>query len=688
MRETYEEHLLARYALKVVDGRRLASSCYGEVCGWLADEAESLGLSTEAEASLASFQDTSGTVERKQQFNAIAKSLVSCLGDMTEDHWTRPKGPLEDNLAALARELELDSLERQIFGLIVRYHLNKAVGNLCQAVTRKSMMPEEVVALVLDTHKKEVVSRVGSGSRLVQSGLLKAGLSRHLADFFEVPDAVLLSLQKAGGSMAEIREIILGSPCEPELNWDDFAHLGDPAAQLARFLQNVSERRISGVNILLYGPPGTGKTEFCKSLAKNLGLNLFAVGERDEEGDEPSRHGRLSGYRVAQNLLRYQKGALLLFDEMEDLFGEHRLFLGSPTFKDGSKVFAHRLLENNPVPTIWTINDLDLINSSIVRRMAFALEVKCPAFRERGRVWARILERHHVEATPADLEGLARLQDISPAVVNSAAHFASLTQGSAEDVQVVTRSIVRAMQGGRETVKIETQESPFLPELAHADMDLPLLESRLASPQSSRAISLCLYGPSGTGKSAYLRHLARQMGMEVLYKRASDLLGSLVGESERNIAQAFEQAREEGLFLIFDEADSLLADRRNAHHPWEVSQVNEMLTWMESHPLPFACTTNLMSHLDQASLRRFLFKVKFGYLDMVRIAMAFEHFFTEQAPERLLRCRNLTAGDFALAKKKADLLGLGGSATDVAEMILQESSLKEEAGNALGFCTH
>lgn len=132
----------------------------------------------------------------------------------------------------------------------------------------------------------------------------------------------------------------------------------------------------------------------------------------------------------------------------------------------------------------------------------------------------------------------------------------------------------------------------------------------------------------------------------------------------------------------------MLADRRNAHHPWEVSQVNEMLTWMESHPLPFACTTNLMSHLDQASLRRFLFKVKFGYLDMVRIAMAFEHFFTEQPPERLLRCRNLTPGDFALAKKKADLLGLGGSAADVAEMILQESSLKEEAGNALGFCTH
>ena len=30
-----------------------------------------------------------------------------------------------------------------------------------------------------------------------------------------------------------------------------------------------------------------------------------------------------------------------------------------------------------------------------------------------------------------------------------------------------------------------------------------------------------------------------------------------------------------------------------------------MLTWMESHPLPFACTTNFAEHLDPATLRRF-----------------------------------------------------------------------------------
>jgi hypothetical protein len=34
---------------------------------------------------------------------------------------------------------------------------------------------------------------------------------------------------------------------------------------------------------------------------------------------------------------------------------------------------------------------------------------------------------------------------------------------------------------------------------------------------------------------------------------------------------------------------------------FEVSQVDEMLTWMESHPLPLVCTTNLPERMDRAA---------------------------------------------------------------------------------------
>src|SRR5947208_4239319 len=43
------------------------------------------------------------------------------------------------------------------------------------------------------------------------------------------------------------------------------------------------------INILLHGNPGTGKTEFCRTLAAELGCTLFGVGEADDWGGEPSR---------------------------------------------------------------------------------------------------------------------------------------------------------------------------------------------------------------------------------------------------------------------------------------------------------------------------------------------------------------------------------------------------------------
>ena len=39
-------------------------------------------------------------------------------------------------------------------------------------------------------------------------------------------------------------------------------------------------------------------------------------------------------------------------------------------------------------------------------------------------------------------------------------------------------------------------------------------------------------------KSAWVRHLAGRMGIQVLQKRASDLLNAFLGGSERNIANA------------------------------------------------------------------------------------------------------------------------------------------------------
>jgi SpoVK/Ycf46/Vps4 family AAA+-type ATPase len=224
----------------------------------------------------------------------------------------------------------------------------------------------------------------------------------------------------------------------------------------------------------------------------------------------------------------------------------------------------------------------------------------------------------------------------------------------------------------------------FYPELVQADLDLNDLSARLQR-SDKRNISLCLHGLPGTGKTAWVRHLAQQLGMEVLVKKTSDLLGSYVGQTERAIADAFEQARTEESFLIFDEADSLLRDRRHSRQQWEVSLVNEMLTWMESHPLPFACTTNLMQELDPASLRRFTFKVEMQPLTRTATGAAFELFFGYPCPSTCPLPSQLTPGDFTTVKSKAEILDLMTEPQRLADMLQEESASRTTKRAEIGF---
>ncbi|MDE0392674.1 MAG: AAA family ATPase, partial [Rhodospirillales bacterium] len=230
------------------------------------------------------------------------------------------------------------------------------------------------------------------------------------------------------------------------------------------------------------------------------------------------------------------------------------------------------------------------------------------------------------------------------------------------------------------------QGSPplFDPALIRADTDPVALANSLAA-SGERRFSLCLQGPPGTGKSAFVRFLAEHIGLEVMQKRASDLMSMWVGGTEQNIAAAFAEARDTGAFLIFDEADSLLADRRFAHRSWEVSQVNEMLTWMESHPLPFACTTNFGEHLDTATLRRFVIKVTLDYLSPGQAEAAFRTYFSLAPPTEVASLTALTPGDFAVVRRKAALLGRLEAPEALAAMLSAECAAKPDRPRPVGF---
>jgi SpoVK/Ycf46/Vps4 family AAA+-type ATPase len=323
---------------------------------------------------------------------------------------------------------------------------------------------------------------------------------------------------------------------------------------------------------------------------------------------------------------------------------------------------------------IWTSNNIFEIDAAVLRRMSLIVELKAPPVRQRERILRRLANRYEVALADHELHDLARRLPATPAVLENALRAAKLSGGGKDALERAASGIIRALSGGGARPAISITD--FDPDLTCASMDLTALVKRIASA-SNLAFSLCLSGPPGTGKSAFARYLARRLGLEILQKRASDLLAPYVGQSERNIADAFEAAREAQAMLIFDEADSLLFDRREAVRSWEVSQVNEMLTWMEQHPLPFCCTTNMMERFDSASLRRFTFHILFNYLDAKALARAYAVFFQmADVPPHGLVFLNMTPGDFAQARRQADMLGIVEDVERIIALIAEISRTK------------
>jgi SpoVK/Ycf46/Vps4 family AAA+-type ATPase len=316
------------------------------------------------------------------------------------------------------------------------------------------------------------------------------------------------------------------------------------------------------------------------------------------------------------------------------------------------------MLEANPIPTIWITNDIDSVDPAIVRRFDMAMEMEVPKKKKR----IEILKRYSNDLLEKKiLKKLAKNPYISPAVMQRAIKVAEQTKPknfSKTVYRLIDKTLKAQRYPGLETMKAKKKQKQqealpktYDPALVNVDADLEKLAEGIAKTQNAR---LCFYGVPGTGKSAYGRYIAKTLGREVIVKKGSDLLSMWVGGTEKNIAAAFSEAKKKKAVLIFDEVDSFLQDRQNAQRNWEVTQVNEMLTQMESFEGVFIATTNLMENLDRASLRRFDMKLEFKALEDAQVLKLLESHcrelmiaYPDEEIAKQFHLKNLTPGDFA-----------------------------------------
>jgi hypothetical protein len=130
-----------------------------------------------------------------------------------------------------------------------------------------------------------------------------------------------------------------------------------------------------------------------------------------------------------------------------------------------------------------------------------------------------------------------------------------------------------------------------------------------------RAVSALFSGPPGTGKTMVATLIAKELGLELFRVDLSRVVSKWVGETEKNLGRAFDEARQSQAVLLFDEADALFAKRtdvKSSNDRYANLEVNYLLQRLESFEGIVLLTTNNQAAIDDAFRRRLRFRIEFA----------------------------------------------------------------------------
>jgi hypothetical protein len=452
-------------------------------------------------------------------------------------------------------------------------------------------------------------------------------------------------------------------------------------------LSQGAKTGVKGVNLLLYGA----------DVFEKRGLLADVLAHADKKGfvlkDFENSWGELPCIAyVAQRFLfhRYGSDAVLILEKPGDVL-EHkpseflRSMFGIELDSSHIAPLDQLILDTNPAPTLWAGPGADNLQEECIARFVFHAPLK-KARREERRAQ---LEQYvaGLSLNKATKQELLTLEDVSARQLETAMVAAKLSGATTkkEREAALVHAIRRSLAALKRDTSAKAKEC-----VTEYSLDYINYAGKFGPEQLLKALklrpkgSLCLYGPPGTGKTQFVEHLAQQLGIRLISKRAS------VGENEKHISNMFQEAESEEAILFLDEGDSFLQDRNNAHQSWEVSRVNELLQGMERFKGIFVVATNLFQGLDTAALRRFTFKLEFRALkaehrwDMFLAETGLklgEHTKAEKDSWRgdLLQMHQLSAGDFATVQRQCVLLGEELTPAQWVEQLQLECDVKTGA---------
>jgi transitional endoplasmic reticulum ATPase len=639
---------------------------------------------------------------RHQMFFEIRQRLNSAESRIKEHQI--PEN-LVKNMATLQKITGMTDLECRILEFAIMTDGVRAFDCFTELSTnvKASEVPKHLAAY-LSVPAKEIHRTLSRKSALVRSGLLSISCDEtfmpYLGDYLR-----LVSYNFSDQMLSEecdfdavFSDMVLTSTA-PELALSDFSYLGEKVELVCLYLKSAINSKKKGVNVLLYGKPGVGKTQFAKAVAHEIGIPILEIANEDQDGFPLNGQQRFQAFCAAQAFF-CRNDSLLMFDEIEDVF------YGNPTFNQllGSnksnavnpgmnKAWVNHTLEENKIPTFWISNSVEgTLDPAYVRRFDLVIEMPIPSCEQRYEMVSKICGEH---VKPETVKNLSAAEELAPAVISRAMRViktihSDIDVDSASKFTEMMVDATLSAQSFKGLGKTNSTVEFYDPTIVNASYDMSGLAQGIKHSRSGRFL---LTGAPGTGKTGYGHWLANEIKAPILVKKGSDLLGPYVGQSEKNIAEAFAEAKASKAVLLIDEVDSFLSKRTNAIQSWEVALVNQVLVELAEYTGVFIATTNLEAcELDPAALRRFDLKVKFDYLCQEQSTLLLEKHCTKlgicnPTPRDYQALKNLlfiTPGDFAVVANQSRFATIK-TAEAFIEALKVEHDVKGLSKNSIGF---
>jgi AAA+ superfamily predicted ATPase len=366
--------------------------------------------------------------------------------------------------------------------------------------------------------------------------------------------------------------------------------------------------------LLLCGPPGSGRTTAARAVTSLAGKPLVTLRLASEASSKRLRAGRREARWYGGLLLVYLEGLPAGFDW--------------PTLWAGLEELSHPPVLALPAQAVEAVAATARVEPAVI-------DLGNPSLEVRLRLWRTLLPPGEPIADGL-LETLAGRFRFTPSriarVVRRAEAEVSLRpEGqrrlTPQGLEQACREVGSAAMGSlAQKLPLPYRRGDLVvPAAIEAELDLAAawvrhqrkvldqwgFARRLAL---GRGLTALFAGEPGTGKTMAAQVLAAELGLDLYRVDLSRVMSKYIGETEKNLAQLFDEAQASGCMLFFDEADALFGKRsevKDAHDRYANVEIGYLLQRMEEHDGVTVLATNRMQDLDEAFVRRFHLIVDF-----------------------------------------------------------------------------